>query len=302
MDAHTPSDTGANSTAIATRGKTGPWLLVASTGISAASVVALARYAIDLLVPFGVAVLLAHSTRDALADWYGGNIHDDEPDPIWAVGAVAVSLLGTAFALLWIFSTSQWTADSPIQRWMPAPIVRAASRAEEYGWGRRAVLPGGPIYRAPASASSSPGATAGPAARRSTDGRESSVVSSAGRTPGETSATTGRGPTTSDSMSQEAEPISTVTILASSASVTRVGSEVHLTATVSASRAHPTGTVVFRQGSSLLGSARLDRNGRAALTIKNLPPGAHTITADFTGGGMFQGSRSQTVDVLVNDG
>jgi hypothetical protein len=297
MDANTPPDAGTDSTAIATRGKHSPWLFVASTGISVASVVALARYAIDLLVPFGVAVLLAHSTRDALADWYGGNIHDDEPDPIWAVGAVGVSLLGTAFALLWIFSTSQWTADSPFQRWMPTPIVRAASRAEQYGWGRRAVLPGGPIYRTPAPVSSPPDGSAGPQPQRSTNDRESNVVvSSGGRAPGEPSATTGRGPTTPESQSHD-EPISTVTILASSASVTRVGSEVRLTATVNASRGHPTGTVVFRQGSSVLGSARLDRNGRAALTIKDLPPGAHTVTADFTGSGMFQGSRSQAVDV-----
>ena len=53
-----------------------------------------------------------------------------------------------------------------------------------------------------------------------------------------------------------------------------------------------TGTVSFRDGSTLLGTASLDSTTHAELPIDDLPAGAHTITATFNGGPNLQGSSS----------
>jgi hypothetical protein len=74
--------------------------------------------------------------------------------------------------------------------------------------------------------------------------------------------------------------------------VIRVGSRVDVTARVSSSAGRPSGTVVFRNGSVVVGSVSLDDRGRATVAIKNLSVGSHAITAEFLPCSAFFGSRS----------
>jgi hypothetical protein len=57
--------------------------------------------------------------------------------------------------------------------------------------------------------------------------------------------------------------------------------------------------VTFRDGNSLLGTAPVDANGQATLTV-SLGVGNHTLTASFAGTGNFANSASAAVDVTVN--
>jgi hypothetical protein len=54
----------------------------------------------------------------------------------------------------------------------------------------------------------------------------------------------------------------------------------------------PTGTVTFRDGGRVLGTARVDAFGDAFLDVAALPRGTHSLTATFSGDGNFEGSTS----------
>ena len=98
---------------------------------------------------------------------------------------------------------------------------------------------------------------------------------------------------------QDAGSIATSVTLASSASVLRVGSPFKLTATVTASGQRPRGLVVFRRGGLVMGSARLDDDGRAVLNVPRLPQGTHTVSAEFAPTSDFTGSRSRSLMLFV---
>jgi hypothetical protein len=75
----------------------------------------------------------------------------------------------------------------------------------------------------------------------------------------------------------------TATALTSSSTVSTLGQPVTLTATVTATTGIPTGVVTFYDGTTILGTATLNGNGVATLTISTLTPGAHLIRALYNG-------------------
>jgi hypothetical protein len=89
----------------------------------------------------------------------------------------------------------------------------------------------------------------------------------------------------------------TSTALAVSAAPT-AGRPVTLTATVTATGATPGGTVTFRNGTTVLGTAPVS-GGRAALTTSALAAGSHRLTATYGGAVGFHGSTSATATVTV---
>jgi hypothetical protein len=82
------------------------------------------------------------------------------------------------------------------------------------------------------------------------------------------------------------------TTLLSSMDSTVFGQPVTFTATVSAASGTPGGSVVFMDGSTVLGSAMLDANGMATLTVSSLSVGDHSITASYSGDADDQASVS----------
>jgi hypothetical protein len=58
----------------------------------------------------------------------------------------------------------------------------------------------------------------------------------------------------------------------------------------------PTGTVTFKNGATVIGTATLDTNGVATLPL-NLPTGTYTITAVYGGDASHTGSTSQPISV-----
>jgi hypothetical protein len=60
----------------------------------------------------------------------------------------------------------------------------------------------------------------------------------------------------------------------------------------------PSGTVTFKEGASVLGSSTVTTN-HASLTTATLSPGTHTITATYSGDGVYGGSTSAPVTVTV---
>jgi hypothetical protein len=61
----------------------------------------------------------------------------------------------------------------------------------------------------------------------------------------------------------------------------------------------PTGTVIFYDGSTQIGSATL-ANGSAAISISTLSVGTHSITAAYQGSGNFAASTSAPLSQVVN--
>lgn len=78
--------------------------------------------------------------------------------------------------------------------------------------------------------------------------------------------------------------------------------QVTITAVVSSSGAGgvPTGTVTFKDGTMFLGTGSLDATGTATYATSTLPPGAHTIYAEYAGDTKHKaGSSSQALSVLA---
>ena len=109
-------------------------------------------------------------------------------------------------------------------------------------------------------------------------------------------------PVTGDLALGEAPKAATTTTVTASPSPVNVGQPVALTATVTSSdpaaTEPPTGSVEFRDGSTLLGAASVDENGTATLNVSTLPVGTRTITANYLGDFNFSAS-SGTVSVKV---
>jgi len=90
----------------------------------------------------------------------------------------------------------------------------------------------------------------------------------------------------------------TTTLAASSTSIT-TGQQLTLTATVRASGATPTGSVLFHLGSSVLGTATLNQSGVATLSTSSLKAGTHYLSAKYLGTSSFKVSYSAVVLVTV---
>jgi hypothetical protein len=89
---------------------------------------------------------------------------------------------------------------------------------------------------------------------------------------------------TSPAVAEAVVPYTTATALASSTNPSRTGQPVTFTATVTANGLPVTsGTVRFIRGKILLGTAALDANGAASLTVTSLPKGSVNIQALYEG-------------------
>lgn len=90
---------------------------------------------------------------------------------------------------------------------------------------------------------------------------------------------------------------STTTSVSSSANPSRHGHSVTLTAIVTGTGA--TGTVIFKDGSTTIGSSTLS-NGTATYSTSTLSAGSHSITAVYGGDTNFAGSTSSPLTQKVN--
>jgi hypothetical protein len=57
--------------------------------------------------------------------------------------------------------------------------------------------------------------------------------------------------------------------------------------------------VSFREGNAVLGTAPLDNNGKAQVTLTNLSSGTHSVIASYSGNNLFQDSSSAVVPVNI---
>jgi uncharacterized repeat protein (TIGR01451 family) len=91
---------------------------------------------------------------------------------------------------------------------------------------------------------------------------------------------------------------STNTTIVSSLNPSNSGQAVTFTATVSSASGTPTGTVVFYDSTTVLGSATLG-SGSASLSTSSLAVGSHSITAAYQGSGTFAPSTSPLLTQVV---
>ncbi len=92
----------------------------------------------------------------------------------------------------------------------------------------------------------------------------------------------------------------TVTVIKSSANPTSTGSSVTYTATVGRSGGTPTGTVMFRGGSNILGTGTLSGTpATVSLTTSSLSPGTHAVVAVYEGDTNSEASSSAALFQLV---
>ncbi|NOV02651.1 Ig-like domain-containing protein [Paenibacillus planticolens] len=109
-------------------------------------------------------------------------------------------------------------------------------------------------------------------------------------------------PSTSSSLSQFVLGIPTEVTVAASPGSTTYGNSVTLTATVAnglPSLLGPTGTVTFKEGSTVLGTGTLS-SGIATLTTPILNVGSHSITAHYGGSLTHVANSSSSAPVVIN--
>jgi hypothetical protein len=93
------------------------------------------------------------------------------------------------------------------------------------------------------------------------------------------------------------------TAVVSSLNPSNFGQGVTFTATVTpGGPGTPTGTVVFRDGSTSIGSGTVNASAQATFTTSALSGGNHTITATYGGDVNFAGSTSPAITQTVNKG
>lgn len=97
-----------------------------------------------------------------------------------------------------------------------------------------------------------------------------------------------------------AEGPSSTTTLTAAPTTTRSGEPVTLTVKVTCTAGSPGGEVTFTNGNGVeIGTAAVNENGTATLTVSDLSEGTHTITAHYGGGGRCPASVSEPVTVTV---
>src|SRR5207245_1572382 len=111
--------------------------------------------------------------------------------------------------------------------------------------------------------------------------------------------------TTSTSTTTTATIPGTTTGVTSSANPSVSGQPVTFTATVTArspGAGIPTGTVTFKDGSTILGTGTLDGSGQGTFVTSTLAVGSHSITASYGGDANFNGSTSPRLTQTVKYG
>ena len=91
----------------------------------------------------------------------------------------------------------------------------------------------------------------------------------------------------------------TTTAVASSANPVPAGGGVMYTATVAGAHGPATGVVTFLDGATSMGSAAMDANGTAALSVLMMVVGTHAITAVYEGSANSTGSTSAALSEVV---
>src|SRR5262249_57871616 len=89
------------------------------------------------------------------------------------------------------------------------------------------------------------------------------------------------------------------TTLTSAPNPSTTGQAGTLGAAVTSAAGVPTGTVTFRDGATVLGTATLV-NGSASISISTLAAGGHSLTAAYGGSATFAASVSAVVTQVVN--
>src|SRR4029077_17880153 len=108
---------------------------------------------------------------------------------------------------------------------------------------------------------------------------------------------------TSSALLETINPDSTTTVVVSSLNPSTVGQLVTFTVTVTANApgaGTPTGTVTFKDGTTILGTGTLNASGQATFSTSSLSVASHSITAEYSGDGNFFGSTSSALTQVVN--
>ncbi len=297
------------------------WLVILGLVAGLTLLVALLRYAIDLLGVVFVIILVGFAIR-ALSDW----LTEGESMSGWAVSAVSLGLMGTVLVGLWLFSSSDLASES-LQNRLPGPIQRTVTWLESQGWGQRVLLPGSSASGVMAGGGGGAGGSGGgtvatdasesgpqvamapqPRSSPSLPGKGAITSVTRSRTPAPRSATPGEAeaapPAGQAAEAARVEPpaaaIATSLTLSSSPARAVVGRSVRLTVQVRthAGESVPAGTVVFSANDTVLGRASV-RNGTAVLVTLNLEIGDHTLSATYEGDGTHLPSRSAPISQAV---
>ena len=94
----------------------------------------------------------------------------------------------------------------------------------------------------------------------------------------------------------------TTTALSSDSNPSGLGETVTFTATVTVNApgsGTPTGSVIFYDGSTAMGTVATDSSGHAAYATSSLTAGSHSITAGYNGNALFLGSTSTVLTQVV---
>lgn len=92
---------------------------------------------------------------------------------------------------------------------------------------------------------------------------------------------------TSAPVSETVNRSPSATTLSSTPNPSTFGQAVILTATVTAIPGIPSGVVSFMDGATTIGSASLDKTGKATISVSTLGAGSHTVTANYSGDANF---------------
>ena len=109
------------------------WLAVLGLTAAMTLLVALLRFAIDLLGVVFLIIFVGFSIR-TITDW----LTEGESVSAWALGAVMSGLAGTAFVVMWLFGSNP--ALEQIESRLPGPVVGSVTWLESHGWGQRVLL------------------------------------------------------------------------------------------------------------------------------------------------------------------
>jgi len=99
---------------------------------------------------------------------------------------------------------------------------------------------------------------------------------------------------TAPTLTQTVSKASTTTAITSSPNPSTSGQLVTITATVTSAAGTPVGTVTFKTGSTVIGTATLNGSGVATVTTSTLPVGSDSITATYAGSTNFFSSGAST--------
>src|SRR4029077_3951555 len=106
---------------------------------------------------------------------------------------------------------------------------------------------------------------------------------------------------TSATLTQTISQAATTTTVTSGSNTAVFGQSVTFSVKIqSSSSGTPTGTVTLLDGANSLGSTALPANGVAQFTISSLAPGAHAISASYSGDTNFAPSTAATLTETIN--